>query len=60
MRTLDSREIADVAGGVTTLQVDVNVPEKYVALNLVDGSKITTLIRIDWSKWFTHAPAPAA
>ena len=60
MRTLDSHEVAQVAGGVIKVAVDVNIPEQYVEVNVIAGTKVTTLVRVDWSKWFKRAPTQLA
>lgn len=59
MRALNTQEVTEVSGGKAQVVVDVNVPEKYVSVNVVDGTKVTVLVKVDWSKWFTQ-PAPAA
>lgn len=52
MRTLNTQEVAQVSGGKTSVVVDVNVPNKTVFVNVVVGTKVTTLIKIEWGKWF--------
>lgn len=59
MRALNTQEVTEVSGGKAQVVVDVNVPEKYVSVNVVDGTKVTVLVKVDWSKWFTQ-PVPAA
>lgn len=58
MRTLNIQEVTEVSGGQAQVVVDVNVPGKYVSVNVVDGTKVTVLVKIDWSKWF-KAPTTA-
>lgn len=59
MRALNIQEVTDVSGGKAQVVVDVNVPQKYVSVNVVDGTKVTVLVKVDWSKWFKQ-PASAA
>lgn len=51
MRTLNSQEVVQIAGGKPQIVVDVNVPAKYVHVNLLeDGQLVKTLFSFDWSK----------
>ena len=50
MRTLHSQELAHVSGALTKVVVDVNVPAKYVHVNVTDGTKVITIVSVDWSK----------
>lgn len=59
MRALNIQEVTEVSGGQAKVVVDVNVPQKYVSVNVVDGTKVTVLVKVDWSKWFKQ-PASAA
>lgn len=59
MRALNIQEVTDVSGGKAQVVVDVNVPQQYVSVNVVDGTKVTVLVKVDWSKWFKQ-PASAA
>ncbi len=59
MRALNIQEVTEVSGGKAQVVVDVNVPQKYVSVNVVDGTKVTVLVKVDWSKWFKQ-PASAA
>lgn len=49
MRTLDTQQIGQVSGG--KISVEVNVPAKYVHVNLVTPFKTITLVNVDWSKF---------
>lgn len=51
MRALNLQEVAQVSGAKANIVVDVNVPAKYVLVTVVDGTKVTTLVKVDWSKW---------
>jgi len=59
MRALNIQEVTEVSGGQAKVVVDVNVPQQYVSVNVVDGTKVTVLVKVDWSKWFKQ-PASAA
>jgi len=51
MRTLNSQEVVQIAGGTPQIVVDVNIPAKYVHVNLLDnGQLVKTLFSFDWSK----------
>jgi hypothetical protein len=50
MRALNAQDLAAVSGGKATITVDVNVPAKYVHVNLVTDTKTYTLVNIDWSQ----------
>ena len=52
MRTLNSQEVVQIAGGAPKLVVDVNVKAHYVHINLVDenGQVIKAIFNLDWSK----------
>ena len=55
MRALQTQEVTQVSGGKVTVTVDVNVPAKYVHVNVVDGTKVITIVNVDWSKFTTKA-----
>jgi tRNA(Ser,Leu) C12 N-acetylase TAN1 len=55
MRALQLQEVTQVSGGKVTVTVDVNVPAKYVHVNVVDGTKVITIVNVDWSKFTTKA-----
>ena len=51
MRTLNSQEIVQIAGGAPKLVVDVNVAAHYVHINLVEnGQVVKAIFNLDWSK----------
>jgi hypothetical protein len=53
MRALQLQEVTQVSGGKVTVTVDVNVKAKYVHVNVVDGTKVITVVNVDWSKYTT-------
>lgn len=56
MRTLTQQDVNQVAGGKPELQVDVNVLEKHIHINVIEGDKVVLkLFNIDWSKLGTKA-----
>jgi hypothetical protein len=56
MRTLTPQETNHAAGGKPELQIDVNVLEKHIHINVIDGDKVVLkLFNIDWSKSGTTA-----
>lgn len=56
MRTLTPQQVNHVAGGKPELQIDVNIVEKHVHINVIDGDKvILKLVNVDWSKLGTKA-----
>jgi hypothetical protein len=57
MRTLNTQEVANVAGAKSSISVDVNQTAKYVHVLLVTDTKTYTLFSLDWSKLPAIKPA---
>lgn len=60
MRTLNAQELNQISGGKVNVVVDVNVPQKYVLVNVVNGTQVYTLVKVDWSKWGKQPATGAA